>query len=62
MRSCGLSGSESRAIKNLSEKVISGEVNLVSLPDKKDEDVLVELMKVKGIGPWTAVTKPRSST
>lgn len=54
LRTAGLSGAKSRAIKNLSEKVISKEVDLIALPNKKDEEVLEELMKVKGIGPWTA--------
>jgi len=54
MRAAGLSGAKSRAIKNLAEKVLSGEVNLKDLPEKQDSEVLEELMKVKGIGPWTA--------
>lgn len=53
-RSCGLSGAKSRAIKNLSEKVLSGEVDLSKLPLLNETEVLAELMKVKGIGPWTA--------
>ncbi len=54
IRACGLSGAKMRAIRNLSEKVLSGEVNLVQLPSLADPEVLVELTKVKGIGPWTA--------
>lgn len=54
MRSAGLSGAKSRAIKNLGEKVLSKEVNLKTLLSLPDEQVLIELTKVKGIGPWTA--------
>src|SRR5581483_2292340 len=54
MRSAGLSGAKSRAIKNLAEKVLAGDVDIEALPSLPDEKVLEELMKVTGIGPWTA--------
>ncbi len=54
MRECGLSGNKTRAIRNLAEKVTSGELDLKKIPFLKDEEVLSELTKVKGIGPWTA--------
>jgi DNA-3-methyladenine glycosylase II len=54
MRASGLSGAKSRAIKDLSFKVKNGEVNIDRLPSMSDDDVLYELLKVKGIGPWTA--------
>jgi DNA-3-methyladenine glycosylase II len=54
LRSCGLSGAKARAIKDLAQKVTANEVNIENLPSLSDEKVREELMKVKGIGPWTA--------
>ncbi len=54
LRSAGLSGAKVRSIKDLSGKTISNEINSEKLPTLPDKDVLGELLKVKGIGPWTA--------
>lgn len=54
MRSCGLSGAKTRAIRDLSEKILSGAVNIDRLPSLSDAEVSAELTSVKGIGPWTA--------
>lgn len=54
LRSCGLSGAKARAIRDLSAKVLSEELDLAQLPSLPDVDVIIELTKVKGIGPWTA--------
>ncbi|MBX4209226.1 DNA-3-methyladenine glycosylase [Candidatus Parcubacteria bacterium] len=54
MRKAGLSGAKSRAIKDLAQKTLSGEVNIEKLPALSDAEVQAELTKVKGIGPWTA--------
>ncbi len=50
----GLSFKKIEYIKNLSTKIISGELNIHGLPDLQDEEVITELVKVKGIGRWTA--------
>ncbi len=54
MRSAGLSGAKARAIKSLSENVLAGNLDLKKLPTLPDPEVITELTKVKGIGPWTA--------
>lgn len=54
MRSAGLSGAKARAIRNFSEKVLSGELRLEDLKKIDEVSVIAELTKVKGIGPWTA--------
>lgn len=54
MRSVGLSGAKARAIRNFSEKVLSGELKLEDLKKIDEVGVVAELTKVKGIGPWTA--------
>ena len=50
----GLSFKKIEYIKNLSTKIVSGELNIHGLPDLQDEEVITELVKVKGIGRWTA--------
>ena len=50
----GLSFKKIEYIKNLSTKIISGELNIQILPAMQDEEVINELVKVKGIGRWTA--------
>lgn len=50
----GLSFRKIEYIKNLSTKILSGELNIQGLPDLRDEEVIDELVKVKGIGRWTA--------
>ena len=50
----GLSFKKIEYIKNLATKIVSGELNIHHLPDLQDEEVITELVKVKGIGRWTA--------
>ncbi len=54
LRNTGMSWSKARFIKDLAQKVMIREVKLDHLHTMSDEDVVQELMKVKGIGPWTA--------
>jgi len=54
MRGAGLSGAKTRAIRDLSERVISGKLDLINLPKLSDVEVIEKIVTVKGIGPWTA--------
>ncbi len=54
IRDAGLSYAKIKYIKDLATKVVSGQVDLGKLKDLADEEVIVELVKVKGIGKWTA--------
>lgn len=54
IRDAGLSWGKVRCIKDFAEKVERKEVNLRTLFSLSDEEVIVELTKVKGMGPWTA--------
>ena len=54
LRAVGISWAKVRYIKDLAEKVQSGEVQLEKLEELEDEQVILELTKVKGIGRWTA--------
>lgn len=53
LRALGLSNAKVRYVKDLSDKVISGEVHFKGLSKKSDEEIIYEFTKVKGIGVWT---------
>jgi DNA-3-methyladenine glycosylase II len=50
----GLSRAKVGFLRSLAEHVISGELELERLDDLPDEEVVAELVAVKGIGLWTA--------
>ncbi|MBI4066414.1 DNA-3-methyladenine glycosylase 2 family protein [Candidatus Gottesmanbacteria bacterium] len=54
LRSTGMSWSKARFIRDLAQHVLTKSVKLDQLAQLTDEDVIRELIKVKGIGPWTA--------
>lgn len=54
LRTVGLSRAKASYIKDLAQKVESEELDLGKLVDLPDEEVILELVKVKGIGKWTA--------
>ncbi|CCJ32729.1 DNA-3-methyladenine glycosylase family protein [Caloramator australicus] len=54
LKSIGLSKSKIAYIKDLAEKVNEGAVNLDIIDSLSDEEIIDELIKVKGIGKWTA--------
>ena len=54
LRGIGMSWAKARAVKDLAAKVVGGHVDLARLPRLDDEAAIAELLKVKGIGRWTA--------
>ncbi len=54
LRSAGLSNAKVTYVQELARRVDSGELDLDRLPELADEDVIAELIEVKGIGRWTA--------
>ena len=50
----GLSRSKVGFMRSLAEHILSGELELDRLDSLSDEDVMAELVAVKGIGEWTA--------
>lgn len=54
LRKAGVSKPKISFIKDLSEKVLSGEMDLYSLDDYSSDEIISILTKVKGIGTWTA--------
>lgn len=53
MRAAGLSRQKASYARSLAEEVTSGRLDLLALP-KNDEDAIAQLVKVKGIGRWSA--------
>ncbi len=54
IRECGLSNAKVTYVQDLAKKISGGEVELEKLNELSDEEVIVELTKIKGIGRWTA--------
>ena len=54
LRSVGLSGAKAASITDLAEKVDAGLVELDRMTRLSDDDVVRELVLVRGIGEWTA--------
>ncbi|HEX2383265.1 MAG TPA: hypothetical protein VHI95_11545 [Acidimicrobiales bacterium] len=54
LRAAGSSGSKAVSTLDLADKVASGQVRLDRIGRRSDEEVVAELVQVKGIGPWTA--------
>ncbi|WP_138495428.1 DNA-3-methyladenine glycosylase family protein [Paenibacillus pinistramenti] len=54
LRGAGLSASKLSYLRDLSGKVLSGELDFAAFPDMDDEAVIAALTSVKGIGRWTA--------
>lgn len=53
LRAAGLSRQKSGYARSLAELVLSGELDLHRLPED-DEEAIAQLVKVKGIGRWSA--------
>jgi 3-methyladenine DNA glycosylase/8-oxoguanine DNA glycosylase len=54
LRAAGLSRNKLAAVRDLAEKVHSGEVETHDLADASDDEVVRRLTLVRGIGEWTA--------
>jgi DNA-3-methyladenine glycosylase II len=50
----GLSRAKVASLRSLAEHVISGELELERIAELPDEELIAELVAVKGIGVWTA--------
>lgn len=53
-RAAGLSRNKTKAVRHLADAVADGRVNLESLQDAPDDQVIRTLSGLPGIGPWTA--------
>jgi len=54
LKGAGLSSQKINYCKGIANKIISGDLNLKSLEKKEDSEIIEELVKIKGIGEWTA--------
>jgi DNA-3-methyladenine glycosylase II len=54
LRAAGLSGRKVEYIRDLASHVISGELELDRFDQLADEDVIEEIVAVRGLGRWTA--------
>jgi len=54
IRSIGTSWAKARYLKDLAGQVKNQTIDLETLDQLADEQVIIELTKIKGIGPWTA--------
>jgi DNA-3-methyladenine glycosylase II len=54
LRGAGLSGRKVEYVRDLAKHVVSGELELERLDDLGDEEVIEEIVAVRGLGRWTA--------
>jgi DNA-3-methyladenine glycosylase II len=54
LRSVGVSGQKAAYLKDLAEHVLKNKIDFKKIASQSDEEVIVELVAVKGIGRWTA--------
>jgi len=54
LRNCGLSGQKALYLRDLSRKFLNGALDPAAWHALDDETLIVELVRVRGIGRWTA--------
>jgi DNA-3-methyladenine glycosylase II len=54
LRACGLSGRKTEYVRDLARHVLGGELELDRLEELSDEEVIEEIVAVRGLGQWTA--------
>ena len=54
LRGAGLSGRKVQYVRDLASHVIAGELELEQLDQLSDEEVIEEIIAVRGLGRWTA--------
>jgi DNA-3-methyladenine glycosylase II len=54
LRAAGLSWAKVGFLRDLAERIENGDLNLKRLARLSDEDVVAELIQIKGVGVWTA--------
>ncbi len=54
LRAAGLSGQKVTYLRDLAERVADGRLDLSSLRRKSDDEVIAEIVTVKGFGVWSA--------
>jgi DNA-3-methyladenine glycosylase II len=53
MRAAGLSNSKASYIRNIAQAVVDETIEFEQLPTMENEDIIVQLTQIKGVGRWT---------
>jgi DNA-3-methyladenine glycosylase II len=53
MRGCGISRQKTLYIKDMAQKVVSGQLDFAALANKAETEIRAELLTIKGVGHWT---------
>jgi DNA-3-methyladenine glycosylase II len=54
LRACGLSDRKTQYIADLAQHFADGRIHVHRWPEMSDEEIIAELVEVRGIGRWTA--------
>jgi DNA-3-methyladenine glycosylase II len=54
LRACGMSRAKASYVKGICQAVLDGNLQIDKLTAMSDDEVKEELVKLRGIGPWTA--------
>lgn len=54
LRGCGLTTAKTNSIREISERVLDGRLKIDEFSKMSDEEIINELVQIKGIGNWTA--------
>ena len=54
LRSVGLSNAKAHYLKNISEAFLNGTIDYQNLGNLSDDEIIKQLISIKGVGPWTA--------
>ena len=54
LRACGLSDRKTEYIAHLAQHFVDGSIHVRRWPEMSDEEIIAELVQVRGIGRWTA--------
>jgi DNA-3-methyladenine glycosylase II len=53
LRACGLSRQKIASLQDLADRVVRREISFRKLADLHDEEIILQLSKVRGVGVWT---------
>jgi DNA-3-methyladenine glycosylase II len=54
LRACGLSQRKAEYVRGIAKAVETGEMDIAALPGLPDEEVIMQLSSLRGVGIWTA--------
>lgn len=53
LRTCGISRQKILYLRDMAQKVVSGELDFTAFPNKPEAETRSELLQIKGVGNWT---------